>query len=223
MRMKVRNGLLCAAAACLMGNAAAEVVTFDFCGNVRYSNGLGPVGAPVTGQFSWDTSAPMPPPSTYPAATYSSPVTGPITFAVAGHAIAADRSSVTVYNDLGGNAGDMIDISGQSPVVVDGTTFQFGYFSIRLASSPLNTTVFQDTSLPADLDVSKFDSQGLNYFQMLSGVAYNDLMLDVDLKWIRRAGNSFPGSSERRLCPPGASQSKQHEFQCCPSSVGGGG
>lgn len=99
------------------------------------------------------------------------------------------------------NVGDMIDINGMSPVI-DGTLFHSGYFSIRPATAHGNTSVFQDTRLPAQLDITQFDGLGMNYFQLFSGVVSNEILLDVNLEWIRRAGEPQPGQSERRLCLP---------------------
>lgn len=202
MLKRVMRGLLWAAAISVGAHASAEIVTFEFCGHTIQANPMAREGAPVVGQFSWDTSASGwfrfgGPPLTY----YRAPATGPLSFLVGPHKVAAENTSVLVYNDTQSNVGDMIDINAQAPVI-DGTTLRNGYVSIRLASSPENTSVFDDTSLPSELDVAKFDSVGVNYFQMFGGVVANDMLLDVKLDWIRRAADARPGESERRLCVP---------------------
>lgn len=202
MSIKTLRGLLCAAALVLARTAAAEVVTFEFCGHTTISNSMAREGTPVVGHFSWNTAAPVTFP--YPgslSSNYAPPDTGSISFSVGRHSITTDQTGVTVRNDTGSNVGDMIDINGMWPVI-DGTLFHQGYFSIRLASASGNTSVFQDTRLPSELDIAQFDSVGMNYFQMFSGVTPNDVILDVNLKWIRQAGDSQPGQSVRRLCLP---------------------
>lgn len=204
MLRRILRGLLYGAALIVAGTASAEVVTFEFCGHTKGALPMAREGTPVIGRFSWDVAASgsMPYPGA-PQTHYQTPDTGAFSFLVGRHQVSADSTGVTVWNDTGSNVGDMIDINGYSPVI-DGTLFRSGYFSMRLASAAGNTSVFDDMQLPSELDLASFDSTGMNYFQLYSGVAVNELLLDVNLAWIRRAGPTRPGESERRLCLPHA-------------------
>jgi len=194
----------------------AQVATFEFVGRLQFSNGLGAVGDPVKGRFSWDLSAQGETPvNGYPLAFYNSPATGPIEFTVGSHTVSSQNMGVAVFNGSGPDGGDMIDINGNYPIVVDGTTFANGYFSIRLASTADNSNVFKDTSLPASLDLSQFNTY-LNYFQVLSGVVSNDVMADIVLTSITRLDACAPIGDKKPLCPPGAEHSRSGRFQCCP-------
>ncbi len=174
------------AALVLAGAASAEVVTFEFQGTVTYTTYMASVGAPITGRFSWDTDAPVGPVDpNYQVATYMHPYTFGISAKVGPHTISSDQLSVTVFNNLGGNAEDMIDITGIAPVV-DGTTFSSGYLAIRLASGPGSSSVFRDTRLPQHLELARFDSQSVNYTQLLVDGSSNGVVLDVKLESIRR-------------------------------------
>jgi hypothetical protein len=202
LKISIR-ALLCAAGLMAAGTVSAEMVAFEFCGHVVTTTPMARAGTPVMGRFSWDTSAPV----IFPEGVtwlsfYSPPYTGPFTFTVGRHSVSAESTGVTVFNDTGSNVADMIDIGGNYPIVIDGTVFDRGYFSIRLATSAANTSVFQDTSLPANLDVADFDSQNMNYFQMFSGVVSNEVLLDATVEWIRRSGEAQAGQSERRECLP---------------------
>ena len=180
------RGLLLAAALVAGTNAAADVVTFEFFGRVSSTSPMARQGAPVLGRFSWDTSAPLSPP--YEGASqsvYTAPYTFGISFQVGAHKVSSDQMNVVVWNDLGGNVGDMIDIGG-ARAVIDGTLFENGHFDIRLASAPGNTTALSSPQLPSELNVDSFDSVGMNYFQLLTGVVSNEVLLDVKLEWIRR-------------------------------------
>jgi hypothetical protein len=204
MQLKISiRALLCAAGLMAVGTVSAEVVAFELCGHVKTSTPMAPAGTPVMGRFSWDTSAPVTSPGGVTwLSSYGPPYTGPFTFTVGPHSVSAENTGVTVFNDTGSNVADMIDFGGNYPIVIDGTVFDQGYFSIRLASSPAKTSVFQDTSLPAHLEVARFDSQSMNYFQMYSGVVQNEVMLDATVDWIRRSGEPRSGQSERRECLP---------------------
>jgi hypothetical protein len=199
------RSLLWAAVISAGAHASAETATFEFCGHTIGTNPMARDGTPVVGRFSWDTSAAGSIPyAGAPQSYYEPPAIGPFSFLVGRHRVTAENTSAVVFNDAQstlGNVSDMIDINAQAPVV-DGTLFQNGYFSIRLAGSPQNTSVLADTSLPSRLDVAKFDGFNMNYFQMYSGVVANDLMLDVKLDWIQRAGEARRGESARRLCLP---------------------
>jgi hypothetical protein len=169
----------------LAGAASAQVVTFEFQGTVTNTTYMASSGSTVTGHFSWDTAAPTSDPiPSYQYSVYTEPYTFGIWAKVGPHTIRSDQLQVSVYNDLGGNAEDMITVTGSAPVV-DGTTFSSGYFSIGLASGWGKTKVFRDTSLQQHLNLMRFDAEGLNYAQLWDG-SPNGLLLDIKLESIRR-------------------------------------
>jgi hypothetical protein len=197
MLKKMHRALLCATFLLSALSASAQVVNFEFCGQSVYATPMAPVGTPVSGQFSWDTTAPAldPPGSVWN--NYYAPQVGRFAFVVGEHTVATDNVWVIVNNFPG--SGDWIDINGYAPVI-DGTLFSQGYFGIRLSATP-GTDVFPDGKLPRDLNLADFNNPTFNYFQLYSGVTGNDIMLDVDLQWIGHPENR-PGNSERRDCHP---------------------
>ncbi len=197
MFRKLNRAVLCAAFLLSALSAAAQVVTFEFCGRSIYGTPMAPVGTPVSGRFSWDIAAPALEPPGSVDNNYYAPQVGRFAFVAGQHNVATDNMWVIVRNFPG--SGDSIDINGYASVI-DGTLFSQGYFGIRLSATP-GTDVFPDGKLPRDLNLADFNNPSYNYFQLFSGVVGNDIMLDVELQWVGHP-ETRPGSSERRDCHP---------------------
>lgn len=179
-----------AAATLFAATATAEVIHFEFRGTVTYTTYIGHVGSPIVGHFSWDTDAPVGDVTpTFQASSYDGTWVGPMSAQVGQHAIAASIVNVMVWNDMGGgNAEDMIDISGSAPVV-DGTTYSDGSFSIRLASANDHPHVLRDTRLPKKINVRKFDST-VNYGELRMNGGQDGSLLSFTVEDIRRLQKS---------------------------------
>jgi hypothetical protein len=155
-----------AAFAFLAATAHAEIITFRFTGTVTYSTYLAPVGTQITGVFTYDTkSSPTIDPKSQHAGVvgyraYRSDI--PVTAQVNGHTISSQFLTVDVFNNLGGNAEDMVWINGPY-VTVDGTYFANGSLGLALASAYGHKTALPNANLPTSYDVSQFDAPGLTY------------------------------------------------------------
>ncbi|WP_427914489.1 hypothetical protein ACPWT1_06055 [Ramlibacter sp. MMS24-I3-19] len=182
---RIIMGWAAAVALAWAGAASAGTVGFEFEGVVTYATDLAPVGTRVQGRFAWDAdAAPLSTPIPQ-IAFYGAPAVLPLTVSVGPHTIVAYDVHVTMFNDLGGNAEDMIDIGGIAPAV-DGTTYPNGSFGIRLASGPGSTDVFQDLSLPRHPWLKDFDSQGLNSVQLRVDGSSNGVVLDIRIDKLSR-------------------------------------
>lgn len=76
------------------------------------------------------------------------------------HEATSKQLSVSIWNNLGGNVEDMIDIYGYT-AVLDGTEYPQGTVGFRLATGPGNTKVFRSVNLRERFEIEDFDS--MNY------------------------------------------------------------
>ena len=136
--------------------ASAKIVTFAYTGTVTYGSDLAPVGSPITGRFSYDDKAkPQFEHTRY--AYYYFPDSFSITANVNGHLVTTTNLHVNIWNNMGGNTEDMVDVSGSAPLV-DGVAHADGAFVLRLASQWDETKVLHNTRLPASFEVAAFNS-----------------------------------------------------------------
>lgn len=139
-----------------LGAGAAELV-FEFTGKVVYGGTLAPVGAPVTGSFSYDTN-------TRPwyvigsDAMYQIPAPHYIEVNVNGHQALANRLAARVSNNYGGNVEDVVTLSGSPGAMVDGEFLPEGGVGVYFSSGPGSTDVLRNRRLPMGYDVQAFDA-----------------------------------------------------------------
>jgi hypothetical protein len=153
----LRNKLLAIATAGLVlfsGAAGATERTFEFTGTVDYSTDARmPVGAKVTGRFSYDDATPADYSHSF-AASYS-----PDSFlsaSVSGHTVTSDRLNVYVQDFVGDEGTDVVDVTGHGGMMIDSQLYTDGYFGFRLhGDSNANTSV----ALPSSLDLTRYNRE----------------------------------------------------------------
>jgi hypothetical protein len=153
----LRNTLLCVLAtglALLSGAAAATERTFEFRGTVNYSTDARmPVGATVTGRFSYDDATPAD--YTYTSIANYSPASY-LSASVAGHTLVSDRLGVFVQDFANNEGTDVVDISGHGGIMIDDTLYPQGYFGFRLhGDSEANTSL----ALPTSFDLGRYNRE----------------------------------------------------------------
>lgn len=146
---------------CVSGKAHADfrdlfnirdVRNFKFTGRVTQSLPLAPQGSKVTGTFSYEVSTepgyligqrfgPG-----YGNAAYQFPRT--FTLKVNGHTLSSQNTFVDVFNNMGSNVEDMLNVTGGYPLVLDGTTLPDASAAISLATGPDRKFVLLSTDLP---------------------------------------------------------------------------
>ena len=178
MPLKFFARLAAVALVFLCGAASAEVITFRFTGSVTYSTYMAPLGSPISGTFSYETShnerrKDLLPGynKTYAAYEFTDPFR--MTATVNGHSVATSDLGVAVFNNNGGY--DMVDVSG-GPAIVDGTTYAGGGLGFRLMTTYGKTGVLHNTRLPRSYDASQFDS-GLSYGYLQTDGGQNGRLL----------------------------------------------
>jgi hypothetical protein len=135
-----------------LGVARGELIVVEFNSTITYTQGLPvaglspSIGAPVSGFFTYDLSAPDSAPGDPSFGQYS---TGQLEVIIDGHRITCDLGSVYVYdinapNDLFGfSAGTPL---GAAPLVVDGVTLTNSYIALNFTES--TGTVLTSDALP---------------------------------------------------------------------------
>ena len=162
------------------GVASAAVVDFQFAGTVTYGGSLAAIGSQITGTFSYDTDTL---PSSTAAGYASYAFTAPFGFSasVDGHTVVTNNMNVSIWDNFGGNAEDMVFISGY-PATVDGTYYPNGTFGFRLASAPGNTNILTSTALPTSFNVAAFNAgPTLNYGWLQSDGAPGGTLLQFSI------------------------------------------
>lgn len=145
------------------GMVSAEIINFQLTGTITYGGTLATIGSPITTSFSYNTDA-LPVVSTGELAVYQFNTPFEFSGNASGHTIVTNRLSVSIWNNMSGNAEDMIEIFGGYPVFVDGISYPNGSVGFRLASRTGSTTILSDTTLPHFFDVNAFDAgPTLNY------------------------------------------------------------
>lgn len=181
------------------GANAAELV-FEFTGKVLYGGTFAPVGAPVTGSFSYDTK-------TDPwfeigsDAFYLIPEPHYIEVSVAGHLAIGAGLNINVTDDAGGNAEDVVNIY-SSGAMVDGVFAPQGTVGVVFGSGPGSTHALHDTRLPARYDLDRFDVWGGNGGVVtIDGSGPDPYLVQFSIESIvqRRICNDR-GGGERRPC-----------------------
>lgn len=166
--------------------ASAEIVGFEFTGTITYSTYMAPVGSRITGHFFYELetspSADARPPEKQVSGYrhYHLPPPYRMTAQVNGHTVVGGTLFVDIFNDAGGNTGDMIDVSGGYPVVIDGTTFANGTVGFRLASGSATTDPLSGTDLPRSFRVSEFAGENHGWVQMDGGLYGTLVQFRVD-------------------------------------------
>jgi hypothetical protein len=158
------------AAGLLAGAAQAEVLTFKFRGTVTYSALSAPVGSEIVGRFSYDPRTKHEPETFSPGAMaeYNMAAPARMRAKVGGLVIRGEGLHVTVFNNMGGNTEDMVDINLRTPRV-NGTPYPDGILGIRLASGPGSKKVFRNVKLPQEYDVDEFDAFNEGFLQSDGG------------------------------------------------------
>lgn len=175
-----------------LGASAAELV-FEFTGKVVYGGTLAPVGAPVTGTFSYDTK-------TRPWFAYGSDahyqIEAPhyIEVRVDGHLAVSEPLSIRVSNDFGGNVEDVVNVSGGTGAMLDGEFMPQGGVGVYFSSGPGSTDVLRNRRLPMHYDLAAFDAWEGNGGYILRDGGQNGYVLQFSIDSI----------VERRICPDGA-------------------
>lgn len=162
------------------GVASAAVVDFQFTGTVTYGGSLSATGSQITGTFSYDTDT-LPSSTAAGYASYWLTVPFGLSASVNGHTVVADNMNISIWDNFGGNAEDIVNISGY-PATVDGTTYPNGSFGFQLASAPGNTGVLASTALPTSFNVATFDAvSNLNYGWLQSDGAPGGMLLQFSI------------------------------------------
>jgi hypothetical protein len=143
------------------GIANATVINFQFIGTVTYGGTLAAVGSQVKGAFSYDTS--LLPWFSYEASdgscafySYTSPEG--ISGNVEGHTMNSSNIYISIWDGIGSESSDGVDLHGGYPVTVDGILYPDGVFGFHLSSKPGSSNVLASTALPSLLDASAFDA-----------------------------------------------------------------
>jgi hypothetical protein len=162
--MQFIKSLLAVGVLAAAGNAHASMSEFKFVGTVTYGQ-LAPVGTKFVGYFSYDASTlPWYGSAAGSSAIYSAPAPARFEATVNGHVLSAQGLSVQVFDNLGGNTEDMIDITSKSGPSVDGQVLANGSFGIRLSSAPGYTQALSSAALPVQFDIAAFNAgPGLTY------------------------------------------------------------
>ena len=158
-------------------SVAAQAYEFTFVGQVTQTNGSlqgVSVGTVFEGRFSGSSPEENyfyidPTIGIYGIASYWF-VTGQVTANIGGHTIHAGAPEVTVYNNLGGDAEDGIQLLGGYPIDIDGMRHVNGSFGFNLATRTGNMGVIQELRLPDQIDAAAFDAP--------SSVSYGSLQHD---------------------------------------------
>jgi hypothetical protein len=141
--------------------ANAAELAFEFTGKVLYGGTFAPVGAPVTGTFSYDTK-------TDPwfeqgsDAFYLIPAPHYIDVNVDGHLVLGSALNATVSNDFGGNVEDIVNLYSSGGAMLDGEFMSEGTVGVVFASGPGSTHALHNRRLPKRYDLDKFDQLGGN-------------------------------------------------------------
>jgi len=151
----LRHTMLSVLAALMFaGTAGATERTFEFTGTVDYSiDARMPVGAKVTGRFSYD-DATVPDYTHSFAASYT-----PDSFvsqAISGHQITSNGLNVYIQDFVGDEGTDVVDINGTGGMMIDDQVYADGYFGFRLhGDSNANTSV----ALPSSIDITRYNRE----------------------------------------------------------------
>lgn len=145
------------------GNVHAALTEFKFVGTVTYGQ-LAPVGTKFNGSFFYDpTMLPLAGSAAESTALYKASAPARLEATVNGHVLSTPGIRVTVYDNMGGNTEDMIDITSATPSL-DGQVLANGSFGLRLASASGYTQVLSSAALPTQFDVAAFNAgPTLNY------------------------------------------------------------
>jgi hypothetical protein len=157
----MRNTMLSLLAAGLVlvsGAAAAAERTFEFTGTVNYSTDARmPVGAKVTGRFSYDDATPAD--YAYSSAAHYSPASY-LSGTVQGHTLVSDRLGVYVQDYVNDEGTDVVDVDGHGGLMIDSSFYPDGWFGFRLhGDSNANTSV----ALPSSFDLSRYNRERYGY------------------------------------------------------------
>jgi hypothetical protein len=165
--MQFIKSLLAVGVLAAAGNVHAGMAEFKLVGTVTYGGQLAPVGTKFTGYFAYD---PAMPPATVVGdiGLYSAPAPARLEATINGHTLSTQGLNITVFDNMGGNAEDMIVISGGSPSL-DGQALANSNFSFNLASASGYTQVFSGVTLPTQFDLAAFNAgPTLNYGSLIT-------------------------------------------------------
>lgn len=198
MNRHFRALLVAAVALCVQFAHAQAQPKFQFAGTVTYGSYLALEGAKVTGTFSYNVETQSP---REQIALYGTPGAKVVQYGmgspagmslkVGPHTITAAGVMVSVHDDMDTHFEDMVTISGgfvpsvgAGGIVLDGTTYSNGVFSLALATTAGKTRVLQDTSLPQAYNVKAFDGESAGI--VMSGTGENFVLLIFHIDSIRR-------------------------------------
>jgi hypothetical protein len=153
----LRNKLLSVLTAGLVlvsGVAGATERTFEFTGTVNYSTDARmPVGAKVTGRFSYDDATVADYTHSF-AASYSP--ASYLSATVPGHTLISDRLNIFIQDYANDEGTDLVDVTGHGGMMIDSQLYPDGYFGFRLhGDSNANTSV----ALPSSIDLSRYNRE----------------------------------------------------------------
>jgi hypothetical protein len=153
--------------------AGATERTFEFTGTVNYSTDARmPVGAKVSGRFSYDDATPADYTFTtmanYSPASYMSAT-------VNGHTLVSDRLSVFVQDYVNNEGTDVVDVDGTGGLMIDNTLYADGWFGFRLhGDSNANTSL----ALPSSFDLTRYNRERYGYVFDVHGTPLAQYSID---------------------------------------------
>ena len=159
----------------------AKTITFKFSGQVTYGGPMAvTTGTAVVGTFSYDLNAdPGIKLKNYAQYQFQSPAIMKVSFG--GHAVTSDLLDVSLMNNTKSNVGDIVDVTGTSPVL-DGTTLSNGAVGFRIASAYDNNAALKSTRLPRHFQVKKFDAgPTMNYGYLQADGGQNGMLLEFSM------------------------------------------
>ena len=161
--------------------AYAALIDFQFTGTVTYSASatLAPVGSPITGTFSYDTSVQPWLTLNNWRSEYVFPSYSALSASVAGHSVRTSNLYIDITDNEGGNVEDVFNVYGV-PVTVDTSIYSSGSFGFALASKHGNTGVLTGTGLPSALDVKEFDDGAIGWLNRDGSQSGTLLQFSID-------------------------------------------